>query len=448
MRVTLKQKLEMVKANVIDGKSISHAAEMYNYDIGNLKYLINLYKRHGEEVFINRGRRVYKRDTKLIAISRVLNGESIRNVALDLRLIEPTILGDWVRLYKTKGKDAIKDTYQRQSYMTKDERAKHIVDKALQEENERLRAEIEYLKKSQSLTQKLEGITNKEKSLIVKELRKSFKFEVLLEIAQLSPSTYYYNLSLKEKPDKYKEIKDEIDYLYLNVHKKRIGYQRLYNELKRLGYKIGKNKVLEIMRDKGYLRQKKRNWRRFNAYQGDLGWVKPNHMDQNFTTTKPYEKGGTDITVFPLNDEAVYLSPIIDFHTREILSYTVGKNAKMDKIKLMLKRLEDNHKDNLEGMVIQSDQGVQYQNSRYSEGIEKLGMIQSMSRKGNCLDNSPTENFFGIIKREIWNDHKDSYKNANELIKAINEYIIYYNKVRPSLRFKMSPYEYRQTLIK
>lgn len=146
--------------------------------------------------------------------------------------------------------------------------------------------------------------------------------------------------------------------------------------------------------------------------------------------------------------EAVYLSPIIDFHTREILSYTVGKNAKMDKIKLMLKRLEDNHKDNLEGMVIQSDQGVQYQNSRYSEGIEKLGMIQSMSRKGNCLDNSPTENFFGIIKREIWNDHKDSYKNANELIKAINEYIIYYNKVRPSLRFKMSPYEYRQTLIK
>ena len=119
MRVTLKQKLEMVKANVIDGKSISHAAEMYNYDIGNLKYLINLYKRHGEEVFINRGRRVYKRDTKLIAISRVLNGESIRSVALDLRLIEPTILGDWVRLYKTKGKDAIKDTYQRQSYMTK-----------------------------------------------------------------------------------------------------------------------------------------------------------------------------------------------------------------------------------------------------------------------------------------------------------------------------------------
>ena len=99
-------------------------------------------------------------------------------------------------------------------------------------------------------------------------------------------------------------------------------------------------------------------------------------------------------------------------------------------------------------MVIQSDQGVQYQNSRYSEGIEKLGMIQSMSRKGNCLDNSPTENFFGIIKREIWNDHKDSYKSANELIKAINEYIIYYNKVRPNLRFKMSPYEYRLTLIK
>ncbi|MGE4379242.1 MAG: IS3 family transposase [Candidatus Izemoplasmatales bacterium] len=450
MRLTLKQKMKMCEEHVLKGKSISHASEMYGgYDIGNLKYLINIYKRFGREAFINRENGVYKRDTKLLAISRVIeNKESIRSVALDLGLIEPTILGDWVRLYKQKGKAAIQDTYPRKGYLTKNERAKHIVDQALVEENQRLKAEIEYLKKSRSLTKKLEGVTSKEKAEIVTSLRAKYPLSVLLEIANMASSVYYYHLSEdRNKPNKYAEIENEIDYLYLKKHKKRIGYERVYIELKKMNYIIGKNKVLEIMRNKGYTKKKTKKWRKYNSYEGDLGYTKPNYMNRNFHTESPYQKAGTDITMFRTKKGPVYLSPIIDFNSREVLSYTAGTNAKMDKITKMLDLLKKHHSNRVKGMMIQSDQGVQYQNSRYQTKLEELGIIQSMSRKGNCLDNSPTENFFGRMKVEMWYGHEEEYKNPKALIKAIDEYIDYYNNVRLVTKHKMSPIEYRNNML-
>ncbi|MGE4378586.1 MAG: IS3 family transposase [Candidatus Izemoplasmatales bacterium] len=449
MRLTLEQKMKMCEEHVIKGRSISDASEMYGgYDIGNLKYLINIYKRYGSKAFLDWENGVYKRDTKLLAIDRVKHGDSIRSVAIDLGLIDPCILGDWVRLYKQKGEEAIQDTYPRKGYLTKDKRAKAIVDQALVEENERLKAEIEYLKKSRSLTKKLEGVTSEEKTKIVTSLRAKYQLSVLLEVSNMASSVYYYHVSQdKLKVNKYIEIEKEIDNIYLNKHKKRIGYNRVYIELKKLNYIIGKNKVLEIMRDKGYTRKKTKKWRKYNSYAGDLGFTKPNYMNRDFHTTKPYEKAGTDITMFRTDKGPVYLSPVIDFDSREVLSYTLGTNAKMDKITKMLDLLKKQHSDRVKGMMIQSDQGIQYQNSRYQTKLEEMGIIQSMSRKGNCLDNSPTENFFGRMKEEMWFGHEEEYKNPKALIKAIDEYIDYYNNTRLVTKHKMSPVEYRNNMI-
>ena len=448
MRLTFEDRLKMCEDHVLRGKSLSHISEDNgNYDITNLKYLINLYKKFGREVFLNREDIVYYRDTKLLAISRVLSGkESLRSVALDLGLPDPTILGGWMKVYKAKGEAGIQDTYPRKNYVLKDERARLIVDKQLAEENERLKAEIEYLKKSHSLTQRLEGVTSREKALIVTELRKTFKLEVLLEISKMASSVYYYHVAEeKQKADKYKAIKDVIDYLYIDKHKKRMGYQRIHTELVKLGYHIGKNKVNDIMRDKGYLKTRKPKWRKYNSYEGDQGGIRNNLMNQDFTTTQPYEKAGTDVSLFPLDEASVYLSPIIDFHSREVLAYAAGEDAKTDKIMAMLKNLERTHGKRVEGMMIQSDQGSQYQSSRYREKLEKMGIIQSMSRKANCLDNSPTENFFGRMKMEMWYGHELEYNSVEELLAAIDEYITYYNSTRIVSKLKMSPIQYRNT---
>lgn len=309
-----------------------------------------------------------------------------------------------------------------------------------------MKAEIEYLKKSQSLAQKLEDLTTKAKCEVVRELRTEFDLKVLLEITKIPRSVYYYQINkLENKINKYEEIEERIDDLYLKKHKKRIGYQRIYIELKNEGYIVGKNKVLEIMKEKKYTKQNKPKY--YNSYEGDAGGVVENVLNRDFSTTKPYEKCGTDVTMFSVKEERIYLSPIIDFHSREVLSYEVGTDAKIVKVISMLDKLDATHKEKIQGMTLQSDQGVQYQNSRYSDKLKELGIIQSMSRKGNCLDNSPTENFFGRMKEEMWYNYEYKFETAKDLIEEIHEYIKYYNEVRIVTKLKCSPIDYRNKML-
>ena len=359
MKKTIEEKLEMCKEHVVEGKSLSHICELHNTrNIDDLKYLVNLYKRYGEEPFLNREIMIYRRATKLLTISRIKNGESIRQVSLDIGLINYKTVLDWVKKYDTEGEQSIQDTYPRKNYLNEDERYKKMIDKKLMEENERLKAEIDFLKKSQSLAKKLEELTTKEKVKVVNELRIKYELKVLLEMADIPLSVYYYQLNAI------------------------------------------KNKV---------------NYRRYNSYKGDLGGVKENVLNQDFKATKPYEKAGTD--------------------------------AKLEKVLNMIKKLKENHQENIKGMIIQSDQGVQYQNSRYSELLNEYEIIQSMNRKGNCLDNSPTENFFGRLKEEIWYNKEYKYENSVELIKEIHNYIKYYNEIRIVTKLKTTPIDFRKKCL-
>lgn len=440
MRVTAEQKLEMVKAHVDHGKSLSHAAEMYGYDIGNLKYLCKLYDKFGEEIFFRDGMTKHQRSTKLIGIARVKAGESIRRVALDLGLIEPSILGDWVKLYDKKGEAGIKDSYQRASYLTKDQRAKYIVDQSLLEENERLRAELAYLKKSHSLMSKLEGLTGKQKAQNVRALGSEFNTKVLLKMIGMSKTTYYFHLN-NPKINRYLELEEVIQHLFINVHRKRLGYQRIYDEVKKLGFNVGNNKVREIMRTKGFLKKKKKNYRKLFNEKHSI--IKNNLMNQDFSTTRPYEKVGIDVSYFIVGGITVYLIPIIDFHHREVLAYEVGLDMKYKRVSKVLTKLKNKHGSNIAGAMIQSDQGIQFTNSRFSDTLKELGLIHSMSRRGNCYDNAPVESFFGRMKEEMFNGQEHSYADTHELINAIHEYIEYYNEKRPTFKLKMSPTEYR-----
>ena len=98
--------------------------------------------------------------------------------------------------------------------------------------------------------------------------------------------------------------------------------------------------------------------------------------------------------------------------------------------------------DNLEGLIFHSDQGWQYQHFSYHKILEEKGIFQSMSRKGNCLDHSPMENFFGILKQEKY--YGKTFKTYEELKEAIEEYIDYYNHKRIKRKLAgMSPVQYR-----
>lgn len=383
-----------------------------------------------------------------MAIQQVLAGRSLRSVSIDLGLIDPAILRDWVKKYKVAGEEAIQDTYPRANYLLKDERFKSVVDKKIAAENERLRAEINYLKKSQSLVKRLEGATVQEKVKIVEELRTKYSLSILLDITRMASSVYYYHLkAMRQTINKYEEVEKEIELLYVKIHKKRCGYHQIYYQLKKQGWVIGKNKVLQIMRDKGFSKKKAIRWRKYNSYEGNLGINIPNIMNQDFKTTMPYQKAGTDVTEFPILGTSLYLSPVIDFHTREVLSYVVGTDARVERVLEMVELMKKKHGKNIKSMMIQSDQGVQYQNSRYVKRLKKYNVVQSMSRKGNCLDNSPTENFFGRMKQEIWDNNKQDYDSVEDLISTIHEYMSYYNKDRIVMKTRMTPEECRKEYL-
>ena len=151
------------------------------------------------------------------------------------------------------------------------------------------------------------------------------------------------------------------------------------------------------------------------------------------------------MTEFKVDNEKVYLSPMIDLFNQEVISYEVRKSVALPLVTDMLKTATARLKPN-EKPVVHSDQGWQYQNKQYQNHLKEKGLQQSMSRKGNCLDNAVAENFFGILKSEMY--HNETFKDVNELIENIKEYIHYYNNERIKLKLKgLSPIQYRNQAL-
>lgn len=275
----------------------------------------------------------------------------------------------------------------------------------------------------------------------MRELRGQFKLGMLLDLAGISKQIYLYNVEhMDDKDHKDKELEEEISKIYKQNYEK-YGIPRMTIELNNRGYHINHKKVERLMKKLNIKARPKQ--RKYRSYKGEVGKIADNVLNRDFTTRFFYEKIGTDVTVFIGNFGKVYLSPIIDFHNREILAYDISINPDFRQITRMFSELKDKHGQKLKDAIIQSDQGWQYQMSKYRDKLKELKMIQSMSRRGNCLDNSPTENFFGRMKEEMFYGKENLYQTIEQLERAIREYIDYYNSVRIVRKFKMSPLQYK-----
>ena len=244
-----------------------------------------------------------------------------------------------------------------------------------------------------------------------------------------------------------------IDIFY--THKGRYGYRRITLELTNRGFHINHKKVKRLMKRLGLYGIAPKA--KYKSYKGAInGTVKnqllnkvvdeENHKtcyERDFTTTKCDEKWTTDISEFHIAAGKLYLSPILDMHSREIISFSISNSPNYEQTKEMLNYAFKTHKD-LKGLIFHSDQGWQYQMQPYHKVLKEQGIIQSMSRKGNCLDNSPMENFFGIMKREMFYGHEYEFKTLDELRIAMKEYIKYYNTQRITVKLKgLTPIQYR-----
>ena len=264
----------------------------------------------------------------------------------------------------------------------------------------------------------------------------------LLELAQIPKSTFYYNIQGLNRPDKYAKIKEEIFSIF-HEHKGRYGYRRITLELRNRGYKINHKTVLKLMREMK-LKSIQRQKRKYSSYRGTIGKTAKNLLNRDFKAKNPNEKWVTDVTEFKVKEEKLYLSPIVDLYNGEVISYNIARHANFNQVVDMLNKAFSKIPDNT-NLILHSDQGWQYQMLAYQEMLVEKGIRQSMSRKGNCLDNSLAENFFGILKSEIFYPKEKEYKSLDELEKDIIEYIDYYNNSRIKSKLNgMSPVQYRQ----
>ena len=279
--------------------------------------------------------------------------------------------------------------------------------------------------------------------MVICELREKYSLKMLLQIAGISKSTFFYEKKhLNDKRLKDEPILKEIQDIF-NHSNGKYGYPRITIELQNRGYNINEKRVARIMRENNIRAAKKK--RRYNSYKGTVGKIAPNILNRDFSTTEPYQKLGTDVTVFITPHGKLYLSPVIDFHTREILSYDLSEHPNMKQIRRMLEKLIKDHGEHLEGAIMHSDQGWQYQMLYYRKFLQDHNIVQSMSRKGNCLDNSPTENFFGRLKTDMYYDKEYAFKSLSELKRNIRRYIRYYNEERIVTRLRTNPHQCRNS---
>lgn len=250
-------------------------------------------------------------------------------------------------------------------------------------------------------------------------------------------STFYYYVKASNT-DKYITERQAIIELY-EQNKQRYGYRRITLELHNNGINLNHKTVLKLMKSLN-IRGKQRKNEQYHSYKGEVGKVAENILNRDFTASKPFEKLTTDVTQFKVCNDKVYLSPVMDLYNREIVAYSISLSPNFEQIREMLQGLTEKLPEGATP-IFHSDQGWQYQHTEYQSYLKEHNITQSMSRKGNCMDNGAMENFFGRLKVEMF--YGEKFETVDEFVHRLRKYIDYWNNERISLKLKgMSPVGY------
>ncbi|PJA11064.1 hypothetical protein COX67_01790 [Candidatus Falkowbacteria bacterium CG_4_10_14_0_2_um_filter_36_22] len=271
----------------------------------------------------------------------------------------------------------------------------------------------------------------------------------MCEIGEVSRSGYYKWLRNFDKPDK--DTKDyELIREIFEKGKRKLGWRsvqmRLINERKII---MNHKKIQRIMRKYHlFVKIRSRNPYKNIAKKTQEHQTCENKLNRQFEQSVPLKVFCTDITYLFFSHHLAYLSVIKDICSGEIVAWKSSPHIDMD---LVLKTVEvmKNNVDlpisSFDNIMIHSDQGFHYTNPQYIKVVKDLNMVQSMSRKGNCIDNAPMKSFFGHFKDDV--DYKEC-RTYEELEVLIRDYIEYYNNERYQWDLKkMTPVQYRNHLL-
>ncbi|HGX8696747.1 TPA: IS3-like element IS1397 family transposase, partial [Escherichia coli] len=442
MKHSFEVKLAAVNHYLAGHAGIISTAKLFQLSHTSLSHWINLFLLHGPRALDCRHKRSYSPEDKLCVVLYALgHSESLPRVAARFNIPSHNTVKNWIKGYRKSGNEAFirrrkeksmtrsDDTHENEANMTPEE---------MKNELRYLRAENAYLKAMQEhlLEKKPPGAG--EKTKVIRSLRCGHCQSDLLKAAGLARSTLYYQLSLQKAKDKYADVKQLIASIF-HEHRGCYGYRRIHCELQKRGLKFSGKTVRKLMQQLGLkspVRLKK-----YRSYRGNMGLAAENILQRQFKAEAPCEKWVTDITEFRAGGQKLYLSPILDLFNGEIVAWETACRPTEELVKRMLNKGLESLAEG-EKPLLHSDQGWHYRIKSYQSALADKGLVQSMSRKGNCLDNAVMENFFGHLKEEIY--YRRDYRSVEELENAVNEYITYWNQKRIKLSLGgLSPVEYR-----
>ena len=267
----------------------------------------------------------------------------------------------------------------------------------------------------------------------------------LLECAGMARSSYYYALSHPARPTR-PELRGAVAEIFSRTANG-CGHRQVAMCLRaELGAGVADKTVLKMMREMGIRRgiRRRGSRRRYSSYRGLVGSTFENVIARDFGAEGPWQKLGTDVTEFKVAGAKAYWAPGLDFCTKEIVASDISTTPDMSQQARMLDELLSKIPEGV-APTMHSDRGWQYQHAFYRSELQKHGIRQSMSRKGNCYDNCIMETFFGRLKKEMFYGLEKDYPSFESFSKAIAEYIDYYNNSRIQAKTKwMPPSKFRE----
>ena len=270
----------------------------------------------------------------------------------------------------------------------------------------------------------------------------------MCRIFKVSRSGFYKFLKNKSTKNNLKNLKLNVAIKVIWEKSRKIyGSPKITAQLRKDGWKISRKKVVKRMQTMEIRSIAKKKYRFVKKSYKTNNKPALNYLNRNFKVNNPNKKWVSDISYIKIKNSWNYLAIILDLYSRKVVGWAFSRNPDTNLVikalnKAILKRKIDKN------LLFHSDQGIQYSSNKFREFLKKYGIIQSMSRKGNCWDNAPAESFFSIIKSELIKNKKFNCKK--EAFRDIFEYIeVFYNQFRLHSNLDyMSPNEFELAFSK
>ncbi|MBB5463741.1 transposase InsO family protein [Paraburkholderia sp. Cpub6] len=269
------------------------------------------------------------------------------------------------------------------------------------------------------------------KYAFIERNRRHWPVSVLSEVLEVSPSGYHQRQrrSVQDKPHRSRVSNDALLANIKAIHtqvKGEYGWPRMWKELLARGVRVGKERVRKLMAQHGIRARHKRKYIATTNSNHDLP-VAPNLLERNFTATAPNQTWTTDITYLATAEGWVYLAVIIDLFSRQVVGWSMQPHMKAELVTDALRMAWFRRRPD-SGVIVHSDRGSQYCSGLFQDTLKAYGMRSSMSRRGDCWDNAPTESLWGSLK--VARMHGRHFATRRAAMDEVIDWLGFYNACR------------------